>query len=323
MESALEAIAQIVRDLRVFARSDEDEQPQIVHLPDLLDQVIRIVGREVTTRGNLERDYAPDLPVLALPRARVAQVIANVLVNAAHALDEIRRPVHRVRISARADTEAVAISIADTGPGIAPEALDRIFDPFFTTKADRNGTGLGLSISRSILRRIGGDLIVESVHGVGATFVALIPLTDPASLREAYQRTSKVRQAPVVSAARSSILVVDDDDRILRSYPRILQGRFDVIAAADGQEAIDLLASGSNPDVILTDLAMPGVDGRELYAWLVENRPELARRTIFVTGGPTTERHAEFLSRVKNPVYEKPIRAEALVAVILETLSRR
>jgi len=105
-----------------------------------------------------------------------------VLVNALHAVREVERDSHRVRISVRADDEAVAIAVSDTGPGISPEHVERIFDPFFTTKRQSLGTGLGLSISRSIMRSLGGDLLVESIHGQGAEFVLLLPLPEPDAL---------------------------------------------------------------------------------------------------------------------------------------------
>ncbi|MDB4974727.1 MAG: Sensory box histidine kinase/response regulator, partial [Myxococcaceae bacterium] len=142
----VDSIAAIVRDLRIYAQSDEDEQPQLVHVTDLIDQVLRIAGTEITTRASVERDYGEDLPTLLIPRSRVVQVLTNILINAGHAIQEIARPVHRVRIAVRADEEAVAISISDSGPGIPPEAIERIFDPFFTTKRDGRGTGLGLSL---------------------------------------------------------------------------------------------------------------------------------------------------------------------------------
>ena len=311
-----ETIADVVRDLRIYARSDENESPQIVSVPDLIEQVLRVVGREITARGHIERDYGSNLPPLVVPRSRVVQVLTNVLVNAAHAIHEVQRPVHRVRITVRADAEAVAISISDTGPGIAPESIERIFYPFYTTKREGAGTGLGLSISRSILRRLGGDLVVESVHGVGATFIALIPLPQREALRDAVQRTSPASRSRPASARRISVLVVDDDERLLRIYPRILRERYDVIVATDGQEAIDLLSSGSAVDVVITDVAMPEVDGKQLYGWLSEQRPELARCTIFVTAAVGDPPYGEFLARVPNPTLEKPVLRDDLFAAI-------
>jgi signal transduction histidine kinase/CheY-like chemotaxis protein len=315
-----ETIASVVRDLRIFARSDANESPQIVNVTDLIEQVLRIVGREITVRGHIERDYGSNLPAVVVPRSRIVQVLTNILVNAAHAIHEIPRPVHRVRITVRADAEAVAISISDTGPGIAPEALDRIFDPFYTTKREGAGTGLGLSISRSILRRLGGDLVVESVHGVGASFIALIPLPQREALREAFRHSSPSARMPLATARRISVLVVEDDDRLLRIYPRILRDRFDVLVATDGQEAIDLLSSGSEVDVVVTDVAMPEVDGKQFYGWLSEQRPELARRTIFVSAAAGDPRYAEFFARVQNPSLEKPVSREGLLGAIDDVL---
>jgi signal transduction histidine kinase/CheY-like chemotaxis protein len=315
-----EMIASVVKDLRIYARSDENEVPQIVNVTDLIEQVLRIVGREITTRGHIERDYGSNLPPVVVPRSRIVQVLTNILVNATHAIQEVQRPMHRVRITVRVDPEAIAISISDTGPGIAPEAIERIFDPFYTTKREGSGTGLGLSISRAILRRIGGDLVVESVHGVGATFIALIPLPDRASLHEAFRRSAPSSRRERVAQRRAAVLVVDDDARLLRVYPRILHERFEVLVASDGQEAIDLLASGSQVDVVLTDMAMPELDGMQLYEWLSVERPELARHTLFVTASVGDARFGEFLARAGDRVLEKPVSRDALFHAIDEIL---
>jgi two-component system NtrC family sensor kinase len=313
----IETIAAVVRDLRIYARTDDDEAPQVVDLADLIEQVLRIVGREVTSHGHIERDYGGDLPLLLVPRSRLVQVLTNVLVNAAHAIREVERPVHRVRISVRSDAEAVALSVSDTGPGIPPESVERIFDPFFTTKRAGSGTGLGLAISRSILRRLGGDLVVESVHGVGATFIAMIPLPKHDLLRDAYKRASLPRSAS--PTRRASVLVVDGDPRLLRLYPRILGEHYEVLVASDGQEAIDMLSSGSVVDAVITDLQMPEVGGSQLYSWLVEQRPELARRTVFVTSAADALEQ-DALRRIGQTGIEKPLRRADLLEAIERVL---
>lgn len=311
-----ETIAAVVRDLRVYARSDGDESLEVADVSDLIEQALRIVGREIAAHGHIERDFGSNLPKVVVPRARLVQVLTNVLVNAAHAIRDTPRPSHRVRITVRADGEAIAISISDTGPGIAPESIARIFDPFFTTKREGAGTGLGLSISRSILRRLGGDLIVESVHGVGATFIALVPLPSRDSLRVASTRPPASLRPPPVSARRIQLLVVDDDERLRRIYPRALRERYDVLVAEGGQEAIDLLSSGSEVDVILSDVAMPDVDGLQLLGWLEAERPALARRLLFVTAAAGDAPYRDLLARASNPVLEKPAAREDLYAAI-------
>jgi signal transduction histidine kinase len=315
MVAAADQIASIVRDLRTFARSDRDEPPERVEIPELIDHAIRLSGREASRRGVLERDYAPDLPPLVIPRGRVSQVIMNVFINAVHAIAEIDRPVHRVRISARADEDFVAIAVSDTGPGIPPEALQRIFDPFFTTKRQALGTGLGLSISREILRRLGGELSVESVYGEGATFLCFLPIPTAEALVNA--RTAAAVFVPDEDGAPvTSILVVDDDERVLRSYARLLGNRHRLMVAYDGREAMEMLQCGSIPDVLVVELDLAGHDGRELLTWLETDRPELARRTILATSGGGRSRYEDFLRDYDGIVVHKPVRGPELLAAI-------
>jgi signal transduction histidine kinase/ActR/RegA family two-component response regulator len=316
MLAASSAIASVVRDLRVFARADGDrEEAQVLDTNEVVDQALRLVGREIAMVAHIERDYSRALPRVVVPHGRLTQVLVNILINAAHAISDVERPVHRVRVSTRSDSEYVAISISDTGPGIPAEALAHIFDPFFTTKRTGLGTGLGLSISRSIMRDLGGDLIVESVHGSGATFIALLPLPDQATFRNAFLRSRGVPvRAP--SAVRRTVLVVDDDDRILKAYARMLGSSFDVILARDAEEAMELLSSGSNADALVTELSLPDMDGRGLFEWLQRERPQLAASTVFVVADATRARHAEFLGQVENAVLIKPVTASELWAAL-------
>lgn len=317
IEAAADAIASIVRDLRTFARSDTDEPPERVEVDELIEHAIRLSGREALRRGVLERDYEPNLPPLVVPRGRVTQVIMNVLINALHAIEEVDSPTHRVRISVRADDDFVAITVTDTGPGIPPESLERIFDPFYTTKRQGLGTGLGLSISRAILRRLGGELSVESVYGEGATFLCFLPIPSPAVLgTTTKQAATATATANGEMAAPRSILVVDDDERILRSYARLLGTRHRVMVAYDGREAIDMIRSGSSPDVVLVALDVPDEEGRELLVWLEAERPDLACRTILVTSGGTHAEGAEFLRSYRGLVVAKPARGRDLLAAI-------
>jgi len=319
MLGAVGAIANIVRDLRIFARADTArEDAQLLNVNDVIDQALRLVGREITVCARIERDYQKDLPKVVLPHGRLTQVLLNVLVNAAQAIREIERPVHRVRITTRADGESVAISISDSGPGIAPQALEHIFDPFFTTKRAGYGTGLGLSISRSIMYDLGGDLIVESVHGSGATFILLLPVPDHDRVREAYLRQrggSMARHRPV---AKRTVLLIDDDVRVLNAYARALGRGCEVIMASDGQEAIDLLGSGTSPDAIITELALPDVDGPELWEWLGRERAELQERTIFVSAEATQQRYESFVEALSNRVLTKPVTGGALLSALNE-----
>jgi CheY-like chemotaxis protein len=315
--TAADAIAGIVRDLRVFARTDEEEASELVTVPELMDHTIRLLGRDLFKRCLIERDYASNLPSLVIPRNRVTQVLMNVLVNATHAISEVERPMHRVSISARSDDEFVAIAISDTGVGIPPKSLERIFDPFFTTKRKEMGTGLGLSISRSIVRRLGGELSVESVYGEGATFICLLPIPTRDMLRRAFKRTV-IRARETVTPPSMRVLVVEDDVQLLRSYARLLSASHRMIVAHDGREAMELLDSGSGADIALVELDLLDIGGSSLLDWLQIHRPELARRTVLVTSMGSAPEHAELLRQYPGKVLHKPLRGEA----VLETIAR-
>ena len=313
--SAADAIACIVRDLRIFARTDQEEPPAPIGVEELLDHALRLVGREILQCGVIERDYAPDLPKLLISRNRVTQVLVNVLVNAAHAIREVERSVHHVKIVARADEDFLAIAISDTGPGIAAESLSRIFDPFYTTKRGELGTGLGLAISRSIVRRLGGDLLVESVYGDGATFLCLLPLPARDAPRGPPE-LERLRSDAPCSRSAPLVLLVDDDERMLRSYALLLNPDFRLITARDGQGAIELLESGSEPDLAIIELDLPIPERLLFWDWLTENRPALSRHTIIVTGAASKEAYASFIASYQGPVLHKPVRGEELLTAL-------
>jgi len=321
MLGAIASIANIVRDLRIFARSDgAREEAQLLDVSEVIDQALRLAGREINMIARIERDYARDLPRVLVPHGRLTQVLVNVVANAAQAIREIERPAHRVRIVTRSDGESIAVSISDTGPGIAPQILEHIFDPFFTTKRAGYGTGLGLSISRSIMYDLGGDLIVESVHGSGATFILLLPIPDYASVRRAYLSQRTATATPSQPSPKRTVLLVDDDDRVLSAYARALGRSCEVLLANDGREAIELLSSGSQPDAVVCELALPETDGRGLLEWLERERPELARRTVFVSSETTQQQYQGFLNELANCVLTKPVSASALLAALNEVV---
>ncbi|MEZ4410879.1 MAG: ATP-binding protein [Polyangiales bacterium] len=320
MGRATDTISSIVRDLHVFTRVDELEKPQRVDVHEIINQVLRLAGSRVTARGHVERDFAVELPAVYVPRSRLAQVLTNILVNAAQAIAEVDRPVHRVQVSTRADDEGIIIAVRDTGPGIAPEHLDRVFDPFFTTKKPGEGTGLGLALSSDLVRRMGGQLLVQSTFGEGATFMVYLPAAPEDAPYEPALPLPSWRP-PANATLRRSVLVVDDDERVLRAYARVLRDDYDVLLASDGQEAIDLLRSGSRADLVITDLEMPEVDGLALIDWLRAERPELARRVVMATATPLAEIEDSGVESKVSALLGKPVSPAALLAACERALA--
>jgi CheY-like chemotaxis protein len=142
------------------------------------------------------------------------------------------------------------IQVKDDGPGIPPEVAERVFEPFFTTKGPERGTGLGLAMSREIVRRLGGDLSIDSVEGEGTIAMVFLPLCLRAQV-----------PPPTVHRQRARLLVVDSRLERLRLIERALRHDYEILVAHSGLDALALLESGARVDGILGDVSMPQMDG--------------------------------------------------------------
>ncbi|MCP3163568.1 PAS domain S-box protein [Myxococcus qinghaiensis] len=173
-----ERMRQIVRQLRVFSRvEDNREEPVDVHR--VLDSVAQMAASEVRPRARLIKTYGV-VPLVRGNEGKLFQVFLNLVINAAHAIEEGQSETNEIRITTRPDDgERVLVEVRDTGGGIPPEHLRRIFDPFFTTKSAGLGTGLGLSICDTIVTALGGHISVESSVGVGTTFRVALHASSP------------------------------------------------------------------------------------------------------------------------------------------------
>jgi signal transduction histidine kinase len=178
IKEGAERTRKIVRDLRVFARGDDDVR-QPVDLHEELESSLTLLGHLLKDRVVVERKYG-DLPAVECVRSQIDQVLLNILANAAQA---IQGP-GAITIETRRENGWAVVAVRDTGPGIAPEVIGRIFDPFFTTKPVGEGSGLGLSISYEIVKKHGGEIGVDSRPGGGATFTVTLPLAGDAPAAE-------------------------------------------------------------------------------------------------------------------------------------------
>ena len=171
----LKRVREIVQALKDFSHVGEaDWQPADLHAG--LDSTLNIVANEIKYKATVEKRYGSLPEVTCLP-SQLNQVFMNLLVNAAHAIEESGI----ITISTGVDGDWVWVAISDTGCGIPPQNLNRIFEPFFTTKPVGSGTGLGLSLSYSTVSKHGGRIDVDSRIGVGTTFTVRLPIEPPAS----------------------------------------------------------------------------------------------------------------------------------------------
>ena len=305
---ALRHIRDVVRDVKLFS-SPQDDAVTLVDVRRVIDSCARMASNEVRSRALLVKDYRTVPPVKG-NESRLAQVVLNLLLNAAQAIPGGEADGNRLLVATRTSEDGRAvIEVADTGVGIPKENLGRIFEPFYTTKPVGQGTGLGLAISRRIVDDFGGTIEVESEVGRGTVLRVLLP---------AALGIRGIEAATVLPAARNGahVLVVDDDVAVRRAIERTLCGPHDVHVAVSGAEALARIGAGERFDAIVSGLMMPDVSGIELHERLLVVAPEQAMRMIFVTGGALTPQAREFLDRVPNPRMDEPSGATKLLAVI-------
>jgi CheY-like chemotaxis protein len=265
---------------------------------------------EIKYRARLIKDLGRVPPVWAT-EGKLSQVVLNLLINAAHAIDEGNVEANRITVRSWSAGADAFVEVKDTGKGIPAEDRWRIFEPFFTTKPVGMGSGLGLSICRSIVTDFGGDIRVESEVGTGTRFVIRLPIH-----AEAPSRVRETGEAPAVAARRGRILLVDDEEVILKATKRLLGGMHDVVTLNSAEAARAILEHDHAFDVILCDLMMPEMTGMDLHQWLAERHPALAEQMVFVTGGAFTPRAAQYLAALPNLKLEKPIEGAALKALV-------
>ena len=241
-------------------------------------------------------------------RYMLEQVLTNLLVNAYQATPEARK-AGRVRIAAKQTGERVVITVNDDGVGMSEETRARLFEPFYTTKPLGKGTGLGLAVSAGLVQAMGGSLTFESAEGAG-TEAQL-------SLLFASEATDEPASEAVLPPLRQRLLFVDDDDVVRRATQRTLSRAFDVVLAANVQQALETLATDS-VDVIVCDVMMPDGGGEALYTQLQSARPNLAQRMLFLTGGVSASHAREFLARQPQPVLTKPLELVRLLKAVAD-----
>jgi len=305
--------AVIVRNLLTFARRQERDRRQLA-IGSVLERTIALLRNQLLgLHVEIALEVDAGLPEIDGNLNQLQQVFLNLANNAAQAIASAGRP-GLVRVHARHRLDGVAVDVSDDGPGI-PEALQqRVFEPFFTTKPEGEGTGLGLSICQGIVKEHGGRLTLQSVPGQGATFTVELPASHVAP------PAARAPAAP--SGATGRILLVDDEPHILHYMRATLTAwGHEVEVATDGEAAVAQALNGRY-DLIITDVRMPRVSGRELYERLRREAPAAAERVVFSTGDTVRDDTMAFLEHTGRPVLHKPFKLAELREVLAGALGK-
>ncbi len=172
----VERVSKIVKSLRNFARTGQEDE--VIHndMNQIVEEALMILRNEIKFVANIEKELQP-LLMIECDKGQMVQVLVNILHNAVQAIrGQARTDLGLIRINTYNEGSVAICSIADDGPGIKPEVINRIFDPFFTTKEVGSGSGLGLSIAYGIIKKFSGELLVKSELGCGATFMVKVPI---------------------------------------------------------------------------------------------------------------------------------------------------
>ncbi len=280
LEASDRAVA-LTQQLLAFGRK-QVMQPELLDVRDTLDATARMLRRLIGEHIELALVVDPELSPIVADRGQVSQILINLALNARDAMPQGGRLTIEARdvpISEEyADTHLavlagpyVLIAVSDTGEGMTPEVKARVFEPFFTTKPRGKGTGLGLSTVFGIVKQSGGHIFVYSEPGHGTTIKIYLPRAEGSAVE------SLVSDAIPAAMGTETILVVEDDATIRAIARRVLAMKgYSVLEAASPRDALELSARHDGRiDLLLTDVVLPEMGGRQLAEALVRSRPEV------------------------------------------------
>jgi two-component system cell cycle sensor histidine kinase/response regulator CckA len=284
--------AGLVRQLLAFSRQ-QTLRPQVLQLGDVLSELSILLGRLLNENIELTLDQASELWPVKADLHQFEQVIINLAVNARDAMASKGGGTLTIQTYAvRADQVAelgseilpiadyTALSVSDTGSGIAPNVLGKVFEPFFTTKEVGKGTGLGLSTVYGIVKQSGGFIFADSKVGEGTRFVIYLPVH---ALQEPAKPTRRDKDGDNELWGSGTVLLVEDEPMVRTVAERALTRHgYTVVTANNGFEALEILNRGDEFALLISDVVMPEMDGPTMVREARQSRPDLP--VLFMSG---------------------------------------
>ncbi len=327
IQRAAQRAASLTQQLLAFSRK-QVLQPKVLDLNSIVTDMDRMLRRLIGEDIDLVTILEPRLGMVKADPGQLEQVLMNLVVNSRDAMPnggKLTVETKNVYLdSAYAQTHLavqpghyVMLAVSDTGAGMEPEIREHIFEPFFTTKEAGKGTGLGLSTIYGIVKQSGGNIWVYSEVGHGTTFKIYLPLINEDA------STEPVVIAPEIAKGTETILMVEDEGSLRELILEILeQEGYKVVVARDGREALSLVAEHDGViDLLITDVVMPEVSGRELAERLTRNHSKL--KVLFMSGytDDAVVRHG--VLEAGTSFLQKPFTPDALIRKVREVLDAK
>jgi signal transduction histidine kinase len=326
---AAERTATVTAQLLAFGRR-QILRPQVIDLNEVIRDFSPVLRRTLGVETQLE--LRPDQAAhhVRADRGQIEQVLLNLALNARDAMPRggrlaiVTQPVELNQEYSSFKTDVavrpgqyVLLTVSDTGQGMDRATLKRIFEPFFTTKTVGQGTGLGLSTVYGIVKQSDGYVWAYSEPGQGSVFKIYLP-----SVQDRVSEPVSEQPVPLGAVAGEAVLVVEDEEAVRSVVSRLLESEgYKVLQAEDGNEALGLIErSDGSIDLVITDVAMPTMNGRELAARIRTLRPKLP--VLFISGYTDDEMVRRGLIEPDSPFLSKPFSPEALTAKVRLLLER-
>ncbi|MEU4245290.1 ATP-binding protein [Actinoplanes sp. NPDC026619] len=296
----------LTHQLLSFARR-EVVRPQVLDLNQVIADVEEMLRRTIGSHIDLIVAPAPELPPVLCDPGQIEQVLVNLALNARDAMPDGGELV----VDTSRHGSQVRLRVSDSGSGMPPDVVERVFEPFFSTKG--GGTGLGLATVYGTVTQAGGEVSIASTPGVGTTVTVLLPMSS-GSLPDS---SDPSEPAP---GRGETLLVVEDEEALREVAGRILAGAgYRVLSASCGAEALELVARHDGViDLLVSDVVMPGMLGKELAERLVDARP--GTRVLYMSGYAQPVLHSQGTLDPGVALLEKPFTASDLLAAVRNRL---
>ncbi len=325
---AAEHSARLTHQLLAFSRK-QVLQPRTLDLELEVGNVEGMVRRLIGESIDLSLEVAPGLWNTMADAGQIHQVVLNLAINARDAMPDGGKltiglsntnltAAEALRVPDGRPGDFILLTVSDTGTGMSREVAKRIFEPFFTTKEAGKGTGLGLATCHGIIKQTSGMISVASTLGVGTVFSVYLPRAEGAEPGpvQAYDDNALPR-------GQETILLVEDEDILRELGVQVLESLgYRVIAVEDGRAAVESLdpITRESVDMVVTDLMMPRMNGRELIGWITENIGQM--RVLFMSGYTDDEIIRDAVQGAEVEYIQKPFTPSALARKIRDVLDR-
>ncbi|XVV14150.1 ATP-binding protein [Actinoplanes sp. CA-131856] len=300
----------LTHQLLAFARR-EVVRPQVLDLNKVIADVEAMLRRSIGEHITLIFRPEPDLPPVTCDPGQIEQMLVNLALNARDAMPSGGNLV----IDTGRHGDQVRLRVGDSGKGMTPEVVERAFEPFFTTKASGEATGLGLATVYGIVTQADGEVSITSEPGLGTTVTVLLPASSTVEASPAV-----VEPAADTRGHGETLLVVEDEAALRDVAGRILSGAgYQVLKAECGVQALDVASRHSGQiDLLLSDVVMPGMLGKELAERLVRERPDT--RVLYMSGYAQPVLHSQGTLDPGVALLEKPFTADDLLTAVRKRL---